>query len=88
MFVNEFLKKYIWYFKFQSIDTNTFLVFLKRNLPGIENKFDLDVWVDGIGIPPDVMEPISTIHKGFRSVPVSSQFLQKTANPRHASGTG
>ena len=36
--------------------------FLKKNLPGIENEIDLDIWVDGTGIPPDVMEPISTIH--------------------------
>lgn len=59
---DEFLKKYIRHFKFQSIDTDTFLAFLKRNLPGIENEVDLDVWIDGTGIPPDAMDPISTIH--------------------------
>eukprot|EP01018_Ginkgo_biloba_P040261 Gb_30385 [translate_table: standard] len=59
---DEFLIKYIQKFKFQSIDTDTFLVFLKQNLPSIEKEVDLDVWIDGTGIPPDVIEPISTIH--------------------------
>ncbi|GLJ16501.1 hypothetical protein SUGI_0281740 [Cryptomeria japonica] len=59
---DEFLKKYIANFKFQSIDTETFLDFLKKNLPGIEKEIDLDVWIYGIGIPPDFTEPISTIH--------------------------
>lgn len=59
---DEFLKKYIANFKFQSIDTETFLDFLKKNLPGIEKEIDLDVWIYDIGIPPDFMEPISTIH--------------------------
>ncbi|KAH9318523.1 hypothetical protein KI387_020292 [Taxus chinensis] len=59
---DKFLKKYITNFKFQSIDTETFIDFLKKNLPGIEKEIDLDVWVHGTGIPPDFMEPVSTIH--------------------------
>ncbi|XP_008783659.2 leucine aminopeptidase [Phoenix dactylifera] len=59
---DEFLKKYISTFKFQSIDTETFLEFLKANVPGIENQIDLKLWVEGTGIPPDAMEPVSTIY--------------------------
>lgn len=44
---DEFLNKYIWYFKFQSIDIDSCLAFPKNNLPSIENEVDLDVWVDG-----------------------------------------
>ncbi|KAH9325052.1 hypothetical protein KI387_005230, partial [Taxus chinensis] len=60
---DEFLKKYILKFKFQSIDTDTFLAFLKKILSGIENEVDLDLWIDGVGLPTDVMEPVSAIHK-------------------------
>ncbi|XP_068668110.1 leucine aminopeptidase [Aristolochia californica] len=59
---DDFLKKYIATFKFQSIDTETFLEFLKTNVPGIEQQVDLKVWVEGIGIPPDAMEPVSNIY--------------------------
>ncbi|GLJ16503.1 hypothetical protein SUGI_0281790 [Cryptomeria japonica] len=70
---DKFLKMYIMNFKFQSIDTDTFLVFLKKNLPGIENEIDLDEWIDGTGIPPDIMEPVSTIHK--RVLSASKDFM-------------
>ncbi|KAG2534244.1 leucine aminopeptidase-like [Panicum virgatum] len=60
---DEFLKKYIATFKFQSIDTETFLQFLKKNVPGIENQIDLQLWVEGTGIPPDAMEPDSATYK-------------------------
>ena len=59
---DEFLKKYIANFKFQSIDTDMFLDFLKANIPGIEDQIDLKVWTDGTGIPPDAMEPASEIY--------------------------
>ncbi|KAG0450399.1 hypothetical protein HPP92_026810 [Vanilla planifolia] len=59
---DEFLKKYIATFKFQSIDTDTFLEFLKANIPGIENQINLHLWVNGTGIPPDAMEPVSAIY--------------------------
>ncbi|KAM1053707.1 hypothetical protein ACFX2I_001122 [Malus domestica] len=59
---DEFLKKYIATFKFQSIDTDTFLEFLKANLPGIEKEVDLVVWTEGTGIPPDAYEPVSNIY--------------------------
>ncbi|KAF3783109.1 Leukotriene A-4 hydrolase-like protein [Nymphaea thermarum] len=59
---DEFLKKYIAKFKFQSINTQTFLDFLKESVPGIEKDIDLDAWVDGTGIPADAMEPVSALY--------------------------
>lgn len=59
---DEFLKKYIATFKFQSIDTDTFLSFLKANIPGIENEIDLKLWTEGTGIPSDASEPVSNIY--------------------------
>ncbi|XAR56104.1 Leukotriene-A(4) hydrolase [Bertholletia excelsa] len=65
---DEFLKKYIATFKFQSIDTDMFLNFLKENVPGIENEVDLKLWTEGTGIPSDAMEPVSTIYKNIVSI--------------------
>ncbi|GAV63719.1 Peptidase_M1 domain-containing protein/Leuk-A4-hydro_C domain-containing protein [Cephalotus follicularis] len=59
---DEFLKKYIATFKFKSIDTETFLDFLKSNIPGIEKDINLELWTEGIGIPPDAYEPVSNIY--------------------------
>ncbi|KAL6527100.1 Leucine aminopeptidase [Orobanche gracilis] len=59
---DEFLRKYIATFKFQSIDTEMFLDFLKTNVPGVEDHIDLKVWTEGTGIPPDAMEPVSEIY--------------------------
>ncbi|KAK7310303.1 hypothetical protein RJT34_07734 [Clitoria ternatea] len=60
---DEFLKKYIATFKFKSIDTDTFIDFLKANIPGIENQIDLVLWTEGTGIPPDAYEPDSGVYK-------------------------
>lgn len=65
---DEFLKKYISTFKFQSIDTDMFLEFLKVNVPGIEKKIDLHLWTEGTGIPPDAMEPVSDIYSKIVSL--------------------
>ncbi|KAK9169022.1 hypothetical protein Syun_001162 [Stephania yunnanensis] len=65
---DEFLKKYIATFKFQSIDTETFLDFLKENVQGIEKEIDLDTWVNGTGIPPDAYEPVSNIYNKIVSL--------------------
>ncbi|KAF3433824.1 hypothetical protein FNV43_RR24927 [Rhamnella rubrinervis] len=59
---DEFLKRYIDTFKFKSIDTETFLDFLKTNIPGIGNDIDLELWTEGVGIPPDAYEPVSSIY--------------------------
>ncbi|KAI7745495.1 hypothetical protein M8C21_028958 [Ambrosia artemisiifolia] len=71
---DEFLKKYIAAFKFQSIDTPTFLDFLKANVPGIENDIDLKTWTEGTGIPPDAMEPVSNIYT--KIVSLAHEFKQ------------
>lgn len=60
---DEFLKKYIATFKFKSIDTETFINFLKENIPGIEKQIDLELWTEGTGIPPDAYEPDSMAYK-------------------------
>ncbi|KAJ4786895.1 Leukotriene A-4 hydrolase-like protein [Rhynchospora pubera] len=65
---DKFTKKYISTFKFQSIDTETFIDFLKANVPGIENQIDLRLWVEGIGIPPDAMEPVSAVYNKIKTL--------------------
>ncbi|RDX65588.1 Leukotriene A-4 hydrolase-like protein, partial [Mucuna pruriens] len=65
---DEFLKKYIATFKFKSIDTETFIDFLKANIPGIENQIDLVTWTEGTGIPPDAYEPDSSVYKKIVSL--------------------
>ncbi|KAI3897798.1 hypothetical protein MKX03_013704 [Papaver bracteatum] len=59
---DEFLKKYISTFKFQSIDTETFLNFLKANIPGIEKEVDLVLWTEGTGLPSDAYETESIVY--------------------------
>ncbi|THG23679.1 leucine aminopeptidase-like [Camellia sinensis] len=71
---DDFLKKYIATFKFQSIDTDMFLNFLKANVPGIENEIDLKLWTEGTGIPPDAMEPVSNIYT--KIVSLANEFKQ------------
>lgn len=63
-----FLKKYIATFKFQSIDTDMFINFLKANIPGIEKEIDLEMWTEGNGIPPDAYEPVSSIYTNIVSL--------------------
>ncbi|CAK9257409.1 unnamed protein product [Sphagnum jensenii] len=58
---DKFLKEYIAEFQFQSIDTETFLAFLKERIPGIGDEVDLDKWIYGEGIPVDALEPRSEI---------------------------
>ncbi|GAB4854896.1 Leucine aminopeptidase [Ancistrocladus abbreviatus] len=65
---DEFIKKYIATFKFQSIDTETFLNFLKANVPGIEKEIDLGLWTEGTGIPPDATHPVSSIYSEIVSL--------------------
>lgn len=69
---DEFLKKYIATFKFQSIDTETFLDFLKANVPQIEKDVDLELWTEGTGIPPDAYEPVSNIY--MKIVALANEF--------------
>lgn len=70
---DEFLKKYIDTFKFKSIDTETFIEFLKANIPDIENQIDLVLWTEGTGIPPDAYEPDSSSYKMI--VSLANEFI-------------
>ncbi|KAL2636378.1 hypothetical protein R1flu_007857 [Riccia fluitans] len=54
---DEFLKNYIQTFRFQSIDTETFVVFLKQQLPEVEQVVDLQTWIYAPGIPEDAVRP-------------------------------
>eukprot|EP00897_Mesotaenium_endlicherianum_P008956 jgi/Mesen1/8089/ME000434S07336 len=54
---DEFIRKYIARFRFQSISTETFVAFLVSNLPHVEGTVDLDAWLHGEGLPPDAPEP-------------------------------
>ncbi|KAK8546176.1 hypothetical protein V6N13_067403 [Hibiscus sabdariffa] len=65
---DEFIKKYIATFKFQSIDTERFLKFLKAQVPGIEKDIDLVLWTEGTGIPPDAYEPVSDLYTKILSL--------------------
>ncbi|TKY50594.1 Leukotriene A-4 hydrolase-like [Spatholobus suberectus] len=73
---DEFLKKYIATFKFKSIDTDTFIDFLRANIPGIENQIDLVLWTEGTGIPPDAYEPDSSVYKTI--VSLANEFINGT----------
>ncbi|XVF83347.1 hypothetical protein PTKIN_Ptkin16aG0479400 [Pterospermum kingtungense] len=70
---DEFIKKYIATFKFKSIDTETFLDFLKANVPGIEKEIDLVLWTEGTGIPPDAHEPVSNLYA--KIVSLANEFI-------------
>ncbi|GMI84859.1 hypothetical protein like AT5G13520 [Hibiscus trionum] len=65
---DEFIKEYIDTFKFQSIDTETFLDFLEAEIPGIEKDIDLVLWTEGTGIPPDAYEPVSDLYTKILSL--------------------
>lgn len=47
---DEFIQKYIAKFRFQAITTETFLEFLRAELPGVGDTVDLDAWVYGSGL--------------------------------------
>ncbi|KAK6933288.1 hypothetical protein RJ641_036182 [Dillenia turbinata] len=64
----EFLKKYMATFKFRSIDAETFLTFLKVNVPGIEKDVVWQLWTEGTGIPSDAFEPVSSIYTKILSL--------------------
>ncbi|WP_375437190.1 M1 family metallopeptidase [uncultured Hymenobacter sp.] len=53
--LDAFIKEYFARHSFQSIDTNSFVAYLRRELvdkqPGLEEKLQLDAWVNGPGIP-------------------------------------
>jgi aminopeptidase N len=57
---NDFLRRYVEHFKFQSITTQDLLAFVERILPGALAKVDAPAWVDGPGVPPSAPAPKSS----------------------------
>lgn len=51
---DEFAKKYITQYKFQSLSTTGFLDFLKSELPDAFDKVDIETWVYGNGMPENI----------------------------------
>lgn len=37
-------------------------------MPGIESQIDLRLWVEGTGIPPDAMEPVSDVYNKIKTL--------------------
>lgn len=56
---DQLIRKYIETFKFQSLTTHDFLSFLREELPGIDEKVDIQKWVFEAGFPQDALEPAS-----------------------------
>ena len=57
--LDTFIKKYFARYQFQSIDTDTFLSYLRTELlddePGLEAQLQLAAWIDGPGLPPTAL---------------------------------
>lgn len=49
--MNEFIKKYFHDFKFSTIDTKTFLSYLRKSFKGIDRVINVNEWVFGPGTP-------------------------------------
>lgn len=75
--LDNFIKEYFTQHSFQSMDTNSFVAYLRRELldkqPGLEDKLQLDAWVNGPGIPA-VAPPVSSSR--FESVEAALQSWQ------------
>lgn len=54
-----FIRKYIETFRFQSLTTQDFLSFLREEIPGIDEKVNIQQWVFEPGFPRDALEPSS-----------------------------
>lgn len=48
---DEFIKKYIRTYRFKSLSTQGFLDFLRKEIPDIDAKVDIDNWIYGAGFP-------------------------------------
>ncbi len=51
---DAFVKNYFQSFSFQSMNTERFITYLKKQLPGIENKVNIQEWIYGKGLPADL----------------------------------
>jgi leukotriene-A4 hydrolase len=56
---DAFLRKYFDTFAFQTMNTRHFLGYLRQNLPGIDQKINIDEWVNGPGLPANAPKPQS-----------------------------
>ena len=76
--LDAFIKEYFARHSFQSMDTNSFVAYLRRELldkqPGLEGKLQLDAWVNGPGIPA-VAPPVSSAR--FEAVDAALQHWQQ-----------
>ncbi|MDF7811843.1 M1 family metallopeptidase [Hymenobacter sp. YC55] len=76
--LDTFIKEYFARHSFQSMDTNSFVAYLRRELldkqPGLEEKLQLDAWVNGPGIPA-VAPPVSSTR--FEAVDAALQHWQQ-----------
>jgi leukotriene A-4 hydrolase/aminopeptidase len=53
---DKFVANYMAEFRFRSLTTEEFIVFLKQQLPGVESLVKIDEWVYGTGLPADQPE--------------------------------
>jgi aminopeptidase N len=56
---DSFLRTYFDTFAFKPMDTKTFEQYLKAQLPDVVQKVDIDAWIHGPGLPPNVPQPHS-----------------------------
>ncbi len=60
---DEFLRSYFRHFSFRSLDTETFVRYLRENLltdeAGLSNAIDLEAWIYGPGLPANASAPDS-----------------------------
>ncbi|SHJ25291.1 Leukotriene A4 hydrolase, C-terminal [Hymenobacter daecheongensis DSM 21074] len=75
--LDTFIKEYFARHSFQSMDTVSFVAYLRRELldrePGLEAKLQLDAWINGPGIPA-VAPPVSSAR--FAAVEAARQHWQ------------
>ncbi|MCB2379447.1 M1 family metallopeptidase [Hymenobacter sp. BT635] len=76
--LDSFIKEYFARFSFQSMDTISFVAYLRRELlaqePGLEEQLQLETWVNGPGIPA-VAPPVSS--ERFAAVELALQQWQR-----------
>jgi leukotriene-A4 hydrolase len=75
---DNFLRTYFDTFAFKPMDTKTFENYLKAQLPDVVQKVDIDVWIHGPGLPPNVPKPHS---EAFATVEAQAQSYANGAAP-------
>ncbi|UOQ71162.1 leukotriene A4 hydrolase C-terminal domain-containing protein [Hymenobacter cellulosilyticus] len=78
--LDSFIKEYFARFSFRSMDTVSFVAYLRREMldkePGLEEQLQLDAWINGPGIPA-VAPPVSS--ERFAAVEAALQKWQQGA---------